>query len=133
MAAIDSDRNWSFALLMTCFSEILVVALTTLASMHHLRKSSKSLENIGIYNNSVQMIIYMICWIILGVVFLTVTSMSIYMNNLLKKSIIVTIINAFSVIRMATALYILVCVLFTLMILLDLLVLSTYLRYCDKL
>lgn len=132
MAAIDADLNWSVALLMTCFFEILVVALTTLASMHHLRKSSKSLENIGIYNNSVQMNIYVICWIILGVVFLSVTVMSIYMNNLLKSAK-VAYINAFFVIRMAITLYILVCVLFMLTILLDFLVLSTYLRYCDKL
>ena len=132
MAAIDADLNWSVALLMTCFFEILVVALTTLASMHHLRKSAKSLENIGIYNNSVQMNIYVICWIILGVVFLSVTVMSIYMNNLLKSAK-VAYINAFFVIRMAITLYILVCVLFMLTILLDFLVLSTYLRYCDKL
>ena len=76
--------------------------------------------------------IYVICWIILGVVFLSVTVMSIYMNNLLKSAE-VAYINAFFVIRMAIALYILVCVLFMLTILLDFLVLSTYLRYCDKL
>ena len=68
----------------------------------------------------------------MGVVFLSVTVMSIYMNNLLKSAE-VAYINAFFVIRMAIALYILVCVLFMLTILLDFLVLSTYLRYCDKL
>ena len=130
--AFDIEFYWPIALECFWFFTILAITLVTLISMRHIRRSSEALENIGIHNNSWQMIIYVTCWGIIAFISPSMTALSLGMNNMMKINEY-ALEHKFLLMRMAVVMYVFFFLIFLLLNVLDLLILSTYLRYCDEL
>ena len=102
--------------------------------MRHIRRSSENLEHFGIQNNSMQMLWYMACWISLAVFTPIIFFLSFTMSKKFDNIALLLIPkNAKTVLRMAISLYYFLTLLLVVLGVLDFLIMTIYLNYCEEL
>ena len=80
-----SNQTWPIQFQFLWYFAILTFMLVTLLSMRHIRKSSESLKEIGIDNNSRQTKIYITFWIIMLIILPTMSALSCELNKDFNK------------------------------------------------